>query len=125
MIEYPVPVSVGIIVCTLERIAARSRLENRPAGAPIFTQGAPARSLFIVADGWVKLVRARPERVSVALVMLASGGARGGCAGYSGSSANALSRTFDGLDHVFDELMFELYHARPTKSRHTSNKCLK
>jgi len=71
------------------------------------------------------LVRARPERVSVALVMLASGGARGGCAGYSGSSANALSRTFDGLDHVFDELMFELYHARPTKSRHTSNKCLK
>lgn len=58
---------------TLERIAARSRLENRPAGAPIFTQGAPARSFFIVADGWVKLVRARPDGRQALLTTFARG----------------------------------------------------
>ncbi|MEI2734039.1 MAG: Crp/Fnr family transcriptional regulator [Rhodoblastus sp.] len=57
----------------LERIAARSRIEKRPAGALIFTQGAAARAFFIVVEGWVKLIRARPDGRQALLTTFARG----------------------------------------------------
>lgn len=57
----------------LARIAAASSIEARRAGAPIFEQGALAKAFFIVADGWVKLIRARPDGRQALLTTFARG----------------------------------------------------
>lgn len=58
---------------TLQRIALQSQFERVPAGASIFTQGAPACAFFIVAEGWVKLVRTRPDGRQALLTTFARG----------------------------------------------------
>lgn len=57
----------------LARIAARSRIERHKDGAELFHQGAAADAFFIVVEGWVKLVRARPDGRVALLTTFAQG----------------------------------------------------
>ncbi|HMN73183.1 MAG TPA: Crp/Fnr family transcriptional regulator [Rhodoblastus sp.] len=63
----------GLPAPILERVAASSNLESRRAGAPIFAQGAVAKAFFIVVEGWVKLMRARPDGRQALLTTFAHG----------------------------------------------------
>ncbi len=40
-----------------ERLMAGTRIENLKAGEVLFRQGDPAAAIFVVVEGWVKLVR--------------------------------------------------------------------
>lgn len=64
----------------LDRVSARFRERNYPAGAVIFSEGAPATSLFFVAHGKVKLLRYGVEGNEVVLDMLTTGTLFGGAA---------------------------------------------
>ncbi len=64
----------------LDRVSARFRERNYPAGAAIFNEGAPATSLFFVAHGKVKLLRHGTEGNEVVLDMLTTGMLFGGAA---------------------------------------------
>lgn len=44
-----------------ERLCARATQHTYERGTTIFLQGEPARSIFIVLDGWVKLYRIAPS----------------------------------------------------------------
>ena len=57
----------------LDRIAERSRLERRKGGSELFRQGEEATAFYIVNEGWVKLVRGRPDGRAVLLTTFAPG----------------------------------------------------
>lgn len=56
-----------------ERILASSVVRHVSAGATIFLQGEPANSVFILADGWVKLYRVAPSGNEAVVSVLTRG----------------------------------------------------
>ncbi len=99
----------------LNRIAARSRLEKRAAGAPIFMQGAPAQAFFIVVEGWVKLVRTRPDGRQALLTTFARGETFAEAVAMIGGQypATAMAATEVTLARIDAEILREEIRARP------------
>lgn len=86
----------------LARIAVGSRLENRRAGMPIFEQGDLASAFFVVVEGWVKLMRARPDGRQALLTTFARGEAFAEAVAMVGERypATAIAATSVTLVHI-------------------------
>lgn len=67
------PLFSGLSEPILQRVAAGASLGTHRPGSTIFEQGAIARSFFVVVDGWVKLMRARPDGRQALLTTFAHG----------------------------------------------------
>ena len=99
----------------LARIAVGSRLEDRRAGAQIFEQGALAKAFFVVAEGWVKLMRARPDGRQALLTTFARGETFAEAVAMVGGRypATAIAATSVTLVHIEAEALRREIRATP------------